>query len=52
MKEEKQNHIDIVENEDVNGGGYHSAKITKGDKAVLWITLALIAVGIGLIIIS
>ena len=40
-------------NDKENGGGggnYHSFEATKSDKAIVWITIVLIAVAIGLLI--
>ena len=47
-EEQVQDHL-----QDENGGGggnYHSFKATKTDKAIVWVTLALIAFAIGLTI--
>ena len=47
-EEQVQDHL-----QDENGGGggnYHSFEATKTDKAIAWVTLALIAFAIGLTI--
>jgi hypothetical protein len=47
-EEQVQDHL-----QDENGGGggnYHSFEATKTDKAIVWVTLALIAFAIGLTI--
>ena len=47
-EEQVQDHL-----QDENGGGggnYHSFEATKTDKAIVWITIVLIAVAIGLLI--
>ena len=36
-EEQVQDHL---RDEETGGGGYHSAKPTKGEKAIFWITLA------------
>ena len=41
---------DNLKDEEGGGSNYHSFEATKGDKAIVWITVVLIAVAIGLVI--
>ena len=41
---------DNMKDEEGGGGNYHSFEATKSDKAIVWITVVLIAVAIGLLI--
>ena len=41
---------DNLKDEECGGGNYHSFEATKSDKAIVWITVVLIAVAIGLLI--
>ena len=41
---------DNLKDEEGGGSNYHSFEATKSDKAIVWITVVLIAVAIGLLI--
>ena len=41
---------DNLKDEEGGGSNYHSFEATKSDKAIVWVTLALIAFAIGLTI--
>lgn len=46
-EEQVQDHL---QDENGGGGNYHSFEATKTDKAIVWVTIALIAFAIGLTI--
>ena len=41
---------DNLKDEEGGGGNYHSFEATKSDKAIVWVTVTLIAFAIGLVI--
>ena len=50
-KEQTEEQVqDNLKDEEGGGGNYHSFEATKSDKAIVWITVVLIAVAIGLLI--
>lgn len=51
MKEMTEEQVqDHLQDENGGGGNYHSFEATKGDRVIVWVTVTLIVVAIGLTI--